>query len=80
MRLKARKGTVGEFYLKVGEEYLSVGFVPLCAPKRPLTVRCPLCGIVMVALKTKGMPKDPSRVVLYAHGYEYFCPECGIRG
>jgi hypothetical protein len=33
MRLKASKKPVGEFYLKVGEEYLSVGFVPLCGPR-----------------------------------------------
>ena len=32
------------FYEDLG---LSVGFVPICAPERPLTVRCPMCGIVM---------------------------------
>ncbi len=31
------------FYEGLG---LDVGFVPLCAQK-PLTVRCPMCGIVM---------------------------------
>jgi predicted RNA-binding Zn-ribbon protein involved in translation (DUF1610 family) len=69
MRLKASKKPVGEFYLKVGEEYLSVGFVPLCAPKRPLTVRCPLCGVVMKSLRFKKGKKET-----------LFCPECGIHG
>jgi predicted RNA-binding Zn-ribbon protein involved in translation (DUF1610 family) len=68
MRVKASKKTVGEFYLRVGDDILSVGFVPLCAPKRPLTVRCPLCGIVMKTMHTK------------KNGTIYFCPECGIHG
>jgi predicted RNA-binding Zn-ribbon protein involved in translation (DUF1610 family) len=81
MRLKAPKKPKGEFYLKVGDEYLSVGFVPLCAPKqpltqyerefqeRPLTVRCPLCGLVMVSCYNSHTEK-----------WIQFCPECGIFG
>lgn len=33
------------FYEDLG---LSVGFVPLCSQNRPLTVRCPMCGLVML--------------------------------
>ena len=91
-----------DFYEGLG---LSVGFVPLCAPKwvlfdkksnrpetmklkdaeydflaefdsellefytekkgrKPLTVRCPFCGLVMIDVPNKD-------------SYDYFCPECG---
>jgi hypothetical protein len=49
------------FYEDLG---LSVGFVPLCADSRPLTVRCPFCGLVMLDVPNKD-------------SYDYFCPECG---
>ena len=61
--------TVNNAILKKARELdLGIGFVPLCAPKRPLTVKCPMCGLVMDA------------VLCSAYEYEYFCPECGIRG
>lgn len=50
------------FYEDLG---LSVGFVPTCGPKRPLTVRCPMCGLVMVHHELID---------------KYFCPDCGIIG
>jgi hypothetical protein len=39
-----------DFYEGLG---LSVGFVPLCADSRALTVRCPMCDIVMLHNGTK---------------------------
>ena len=48
MREEGRKRALKreiDFYDVLG---LDVGFVPVCAPERPLTVRCPMCDLVML--------------------------------
>ena len=67
MREDCRKWALDEeiaFYEGLG---LSVGFVPLYPLSEPLTVKCPLCGLVMLSIPNK-------------YDYMYCCPECGILG
>ena len=46
-REKDRKWALDELIRFADDNGLSVGFAPLCGSNRPLTVRCPMCGIVM---------------------------------
>ena len=67
MHEKDRKRALNEelkFYKTLG---LSVGFVPLRAPKRPLTVKCPMCQLIMLPIPN-------------GDDYDYCCLECGIVG
>jgi len=67
MHEKDRKRALNEeleLYKSLG---LRVSFVPLCGSQRPLTVKCPLCGLVMLEIPNKD-------------AYDYICPECGIIG
>ena len=61
--LKASKKPKDECWINVNGVDLLVGFVPLCGSNGSLTVRCPMCGIVLLHNDVIG---------------EYFCPECGI--
>jgi len=63
MHKEGRKQDKDERWVNVNGVDLLVGFVPLCGPNRPLTVRCPMCGLVLLHNDVIG---------------EYFCPECGI--
>jgi len=44
---------------------LDISFVRLRAPNRALTLKCPLCGLIMLEIPNKDE-------------YDYVCPECGI--
>jgi hypothetical protein len=47
MHKEGRKQPKDECWINVNGVDLLVGFVPLCGSNGPLTVRCPMCGIVM---------------------------------
>ena len=47
-REKDRKWALDELIRFADDNGLSVGFVPLCADSRPLTVCCPMCSLVML--------------------------------
>jgi len=49
---EGRKQPKDECWVNVNGVDLLVGFVPLCGPKA-LTVRCPMCGLVMMHNGTK---------------------------
>ena len=52
------------FYEGLG---LTVSFVPVREPETPLTVKCPMCGLVMLSIPN-------------GDEYDYVCTECGILG
>jgi transposase len=54
MRLKARKRALDELETTARELGLDVAYVPLCGVSdRPLTIQCPMCGLVMSYNGTK---------------------------
>jgi predicted RNA-binding Zn-ribbon protein involved in translation (DUF1610 family) len=53
MHKEDRKQPKDECWINVNGVDLLVGFVPICGSNRPLTVKCPMCGLVMMHNGTK---------------------------
>lgn len=67
MRLKTVLSDLEPDEYDDGEIYLNCMFVPLRGCNKPLTITCPMCGLVMLPVPNK-------------NEYDYCCPECGIVG